>query len=174
MSNIVKPAYDPIDNLWYLDDGTPYGVTARSLASLQRKLGPDVVIEAYHPQGYGNTIKPRQTPDVVKVSLADIEAAKVRARTAERNREYKPVNSRPAKRERVYSQEAEKLVDAPAYTKYKWEHDEEARNKVKSLVEQGLTSEAIRLQMNCSRNAIIGVCNRYGFQLKNLGRFVKK
>lgn len=50
----VRPTYSPIDGLWFTDDG----VIAESLRELQAKL-PDVVIEDYYPNGYGNIVKPK-------------------------------------------------------------------------------------------------------------------
>lgn len=158
MSKTVTPAFDPSDNLWYLDDGTSCGLTARSLASLQNKLGPDVVIESYYPNGYGNVIRPRETPNVVKLSLDEVKRDRVRAKVGENNREHKP---------RGYRQETVRTVkSAPIFEKINWKI-EENREKVRKLVEEGLTSKAIGELLNCSRNVIIGVCTRYGFRLRN-------
>jgi hypothetical protein len=49
---VVHPTYCVEEKVWYTDDG----VTAKSLASLQRKL-PGVKIKDYHPNGFGLVVK---------------------------------------------------------------------------------------------------------------------
>ena len=48
----VVPAFDPACERWYVDEPKGIRVTARSLAELKWKLGPDAEIEGYHPEGY--------------------------------------------------------------------------------------------------------------------------
>ena len=45
------------------------------------------------------------------------------------------------------------------------------KNKLLALVESGLTSGQIAIEFGCTRNAVIGACGRFGFQLKGKGRF---
>lgn len=157
----IKPAFDWINGVWYTKDG----ITARSLAALQQKL-PGVKIEGYYPDGYSNVVKPRTTAAVAKVTLAEAHGVdKTRPpRFVARPEVDSKVRTEEQQKSRQRYVQQKRHREAFIFPKISW--TEERKEQLRKLVDDGLTSAEIALQFNCSGNAVIGACNRYGYQLK--------
>lgn len=156
MTQTISPTFDPSDNTWFTEEGHE----AKSLAELQEML-PDVVIECYYPSGYGNVIKPRNPEITAKAQEAAAEIFS------------EPVvdgvvvgaSFRDVKSNSTSSYTEKRRREAGLFPRINWTN-EGVKNKLKSLVEKGWTSSRISIEMKCSQNAVIGACNRFGFQLQ--------
>lgn len=179
--NFVSPTFDPSDNTWYTDDGTGHGYEAKSLAELQRKL-PDVLIENYYPKGYGLTVPPR-APHVAKIVShhnkprfkPEIEKELAKPLSIPRflgNREPEPES---ALDDEPFTPliRTTRTRSPSIFGRVDW-NDSRNIDKLRSLVNAGLTSTKIGYRFDCSRNAIIGICNRKGFHLKGKGTSGKR
>jgi hypothetical protein len=185
MEVFVHPTFDPTDNTWFTDDG----VTAKSLAALQRKLPPGVVIQDYYPGGYGNIVQPRLSAAVAKVTLKQVlgvspptvrerwlPPAKAEERTTTESRppgvlevltlgdvKFQPKPSQPAKP----PQQAIVRKRMPSgLPRIDWTILSN-QETLKGLVEEGLTAKVIGARMDTTGNSIIGACARLGFQLRH-------
>jgi hypothetical protein len=170
MTTSVHPAYDPLDKVWFTEDG----VTAKSLALLQKKLS-GIKIEGYYPNSYGNVVHPRP-PQVVKIKLT--EALKMRTPPL-----VEPVKQPEPTKEKVKPTGA--TVESEKVVEYQQPQQPRPRQKrqpsefppvdwqllpnqerLKQLVDEGLSSKQIGDLWPVSRNAIIGACARLGYELK--------
>jgi hypothetical protein len=178
MVTSVHPAYDPNARIWFTDDG----VVAKSLAELTRKL-PGVKIEGYCPNGYGSIVRPR-APEVAKITLN--EALKMRTpvlrQPVQTVKEIpKEIRQKPAAAEEKVESLSVKVVAvkedvAPKkrvlrprrpslFPDVDWQLPAN-QERLRGLVEKGLSSKQIGERWPVSRNAIIGACARLGYTLK--------
>jgi hypothetical protein len=174
--NLISPTFDPSDNVWFTDDG----LEAKSLAELQRKL-PDAQIVAYYPGGYGNVIQPRAPhivkavsswvrptykPEIEKELAAPVEIPRFLPNREEPEEDtLRPVQNIPAVQRAAPPEKIRKTRQASNFERVDW-NDPNLIERLKALVKSGLSSTQIGARFNCSRNAIIGICHRRGFDLK--------
>lgn len=178
IENLISPTFDPSDNTWFTDDG----VEAKSLAELQRKL-PDAKIADYYPNGYGLVIPPRPPhvakiinwrerklrfkPEIEKELQRPIKItshAIAEETSAELVEQVAPFIGRPAA-SILNPAKARAPRSLSKFAAVNWK-SQVILDKLKALVEAGLTSDEIGRVFDCSRNAVIGICHRKGFQLK--------
>lgn len=175
MTTSVHPAYDPLDKVWFTDDG----ITAKSLAKLQEKL-PGVEIVGYYPNSYGNVVHPR-SPETAKITLN--EALKAQTRIRELAMRTLTQVERIKKEEKTKptgpTVESEKVVkyqqpqqprpyqkrQPPKFPPVDWQLSAN-QERLQRLVGEGLSSQQIGNLWPTSRSAIIGACDRLGYDLK--------
>ena len=166
MATVITPIFDPSDCVWYTEDG----VTAKSLSQLQRKLGPEVQLEGYYPNGYSNVIRPR-APTVAKVTLPEVVAQERSLAYVSATKEGQAKDAEIAAREKPKRQyrRRDTFQEETSFERIDWK-DPNNQNKLKDLVALKLTSSQIAFRLKCTRGAVIGACNRLGFQLAGKGR----
>jgi hypothetical protein len=179
MAVYVHPAYDPVDRIWYTNDG----VTAESLAVLQGKLPEGAIILDYYPDGYGYTTRPR--PPEVSKAPQDQRLRRTRYKSWREAYEatWSPPDEIPSSLPEPPAPLPQAVVEEPSppprqpivrarklrgptlTPNVNWKLPDN-RVKLEALVREGLSSKAISQQFDCSRNAIIGICSRLGYRLK--------
>lgn len=145
----IEPAYDPKDNVWYLEDGT-HAPTLRALIDMMG--GPSFVfVPGYYPKGYGSVIRVEEQPSIPQHVLDAVNRRASWKESPERKAELKKIaeDDVPFKRQ---------PNNPRGYT------DDEVQ-ALKKMKREGATCRQIGTVLKRSRNSIISKMH----QLKTKG-----